>query len=228
MSAARAPFRGKPAAARGDARGDARRKSRITLVHVGKRDLRLDDATYRAMLQAHGGHSSTADMSLAELDRVLAHMQRSGFRVKVRAGSGAASTAAPARTMDASATSSKARAMWIMLHDLGVVRDPSEAALTAYCKRVCKVDVLHWVRDAVPLLESLKGWLSRALPVALGPYLTQPCDEWAGHMPVRWRADWAALAADLHNGGVAGGKNGLLQREVALWRMVAESKKSQG
>ena len=64
-----------------------------------------------------------------------------------------------------SAEARKARALWLMLHELGQVRDPSERALGSYCKRVLKVDALQWTDGQIwRLIESLKDWAMRVLP----------------------------------------------------------------
>lgn len=55
------------------------RKKLVQLVHIGKGKLRLDDETYRDMLQVHGGAGSTSDMTVAQLERVLAHLRSCGF-----------------------------------------------------------------------------------------------------------------------------------------------------
>lgn len=64
------------------------------------------------------------------------------------------------------------RAIWIEMHKAGIVRDGSEAALTAYAKRMSSqlnggigVDSLEWLeRDtqlAIAVLEALKQWQRR-------------------------------------------------------------------
>ena len=62
------------------------------------------------------------------------------------------------------------RALWLFLHVLGEVRDPSEKALAAYVKRIAKVDDLRWATgDAVTaLIETMTKWaLRRALPATV-------------------------------------------------------------
>lgn len=54
-------------------------KKLVQLVHVGKSKLRLDEDTYRAMLVTHGGADSTTGMTVAQLERVLAHLRTCGF-----------------------------------------------------------------------------------------------------------------------------------------------------
>jgi phage gp16-like protein len=114
------------------------RVSMIRLIHVARRDLALDDGAYQAIIQAQtGGKTSSADCSLEELDAVLAHMRRSGFRVRH-------AKTAKSRKIDTSAQAKKVRAIWLLLFQIGEVRDPSESALASYCKRIAKVDDLHW------------------------------------------------------------------------------------
>ena len=130
----------------------------VKLIHVAKRELRMDEPTYRAMLLASGGAQSTAHMAAPALERVLAHLKRSGFKVRV--------PAAPSRPLDTRTQARKVRALWLMLHALGVVRDPSEAALAAYVKRIAGIDALQWAREAQlhQLIETLKRWAMRYLP----------------------------------------------------------------
>lgn len=54
-----------------------------------------------------------------------------------------------------------------MLHELGAVQNPSEAALSAYVKRIDKVDDLEWMRDPEKVIETLKKWAQRYLPDAI-------------------------------------------------------------
>ncbi len=60
----------------------------------------------------------------------------------------------------------KIRALWLFLHQLGAVKDPSEAALATYVKRVTKVDALQWTdgHQTEVLIETLKKWAMRYLP----------------------------------------------------------------
>ena len=54
--------------------------------------------------------------------------------------------------------------MWISLHQLGAVRDPSEAALEAFARRQLGVDRLRWAvaSEANALIEALKQMAERA------------------------------------------------------------------
>lgn len=145
---------------------DAARQRLIRLIHVAKRDLALDDDTYRDILQAVGKKASSADLSVPELETVLEHLKRSGFKIRSKPKT---SQAIPSRPLAQDAESQKIRALWLFLHQLGAVKNPSEAALGAYTKRVIGVDALQWLTQpqAARLIESLKKWAMRFLPGAV-------------------------------------------------------------
>lgn len=145
------------------------RATLIRLIHVARRELQLDEDTYRTLLRtASGGLDSTALMDRRQLQAVLDQAKRSGFAVR--------SSRAPGRRLDQSAEARKVRALWLFLHHLGAVRDPGEAALAAYCKRIAKVDDLHWAGQGqiATLTETLKKWALRGvLPAAVGQLASQ-------------------------------------------------------
>jgi len=144
------------------------RQSLIRLIHVAKRDLALDDETYRAMLVAATGQASSANLSVPQLERVLAHMKKSGFTVKHKARADrprySPHTAGTlSRPIHQDAQSRKIRALWLSLHEMGAVRDASEAALGAYVKRITRIDSLRWLDadQASHVIETLKQWQAR-------------------------------------------------------------------
>lgn len=174
----------------------------IRLVHVARRDLRLDEETYRSVLRAQGGESS-AHMNAAQLQKAVDAMKAMGFKVASK-GKAPASPAISTRSrriggsaapggsvvLAGDAESRKARAMWLTLHAIGQVRDPSEAALLAYARRQTGVERMEWVRDMVPVLEPLKAWLLRSLPQVLAPYLRAPAKTWAARQDAVWHDNW--------------------------------------
>lgn len=143
---------------------DANRKRLIKLIHVARREFEragtMDEPTYRTMLRTAGGKDSTADMDVQALERVLAHAKRAGFKVRAKASD---------RRQDTRPEARKVRALWLFLHALGVVKDPTEAALADYVKRIGKVDDLHWANGQamLALVETLKKWAMRFLPAAV-------------------------------------------------------------
>ena len=141
-----------------------RRAQLIKLIHVARRDLerqgKLDEPGYRAILQAVGGAESAAAMDVPTLDRVLERLKKAGFQVRPKAGD---------RRQDTRREATKVRALWLFLHALGVVKDPSEAALAKYVKRIAYVDDMHWAdgQAMLRLIETLKKWCMRFLPAAV-------------------------------------------------------------
>lgn len=215
----------------------AERTRLIRLVHVGRRELKLDDGEYRAILQAQGGADSSALMSVGQLQRVVDYLKRQGFKVATKAKTARAevlskaqrtglSTAATAITLASDPESRKARALWLMLHSIGEVRDPSETALRAYARRQCGVDRLEWVTDAHPLIESLKAWALRALPAYVRPYLERDVTHWAGHMSPVWRENWAHAVAPFKT-GMAMTSQQALNSLVPVWKLISTAQSSQ-
>ncbi|MBU1352135.1 MAG: regulatory protein GemA [Gammaproteobacteria bacterium] len=141
-----------------------RRATLIKLIHVAKRELGqksgLDDLAYRDILRAIGNTESLAAMDVPNMERVLAHMKSKGFQVRPKAGG---------RPLAVTPDARKVRALWLFLHVLGEVRDPSEKALAAYVNRIAKVDDLRWAgsRSIENLIETLKKWAMRRLPAAV-------------------------------------------------------------
>lgn len=147
------------------------RQRLIRLIHVAKRDLSLDDETYRSILQRFGRKESSSDLTVPELEQVLEHLKRSGFKVrsKGKPAKPKAVKTKPSRPLAQDAESKKIRALWLFLHELGAVKNPSEEALATYVKRIAGVDALQWIsgEQAERLIETMKKWAMRFLPDAV-------------------------------------------------------------
>lgn len=156
-------------------RDDIRQKL-IRLIHVARRDLSMDEDSYRAILLRIGKKASSADLTIPELERVLEHMKHSGFKVRSKSKSTpkAGQTKSP-RALAVDSESKKIRALWLFLNELGAVKNPSEEALAAYVKRIAGVDALQWVsgEQAERLIETMKKWAMRFLPQAVNELVPQ-------------------------------------------------------
>ncbi len=130
------------------------RQRLVRLIHVAKRDLALDDETYRAVLLRIGGKESSSDLAIAKLQMVLEHLKRSGFKVRSNPSK---------RPLADDAQSKMARGLWLQLANMGVVRNASEEALAAFVLRMTKVAALQWLSSdqASQLIEHLKEWRQR-------------------------------------------------------------------
>lgn len=143
----------------------AEEKKLRQLIHVARRELQMDDATYRTMLRAAGGADSTSIMRAPQLRKVLDQAKRAGFQVRAKRPDGR-----PDRAQDTRLEARKVRALWLFLHALGAVKNSSETALAAYVKRIAYVEDMSWARgDAMTrLIETLKSWAMRGcLPDAV-------------------------------------------------------------
>ncbi|QQQ17769.1 regulatory protein GemA [Brevundimonas vitis] len=145
--------------------GDSRARA-IAKVKIAAKQLGLDDATYRAMLSRITGQDSAAKCTEAQLGRVLDEMKAKGWKASKPAARSerSASSTRHAAKQAVSPLALKARAMWISLHQLGEVRDPSEAALEAFARRQLGVDRLQWAvpSQGAALIEALKAMAERA------------------------------------------------------------------
>ncbi len=137
------------------------RRGLIAKIHVAKKQMGMDEDSYRAMLRRHGTDSAST-MSLEQLESVLQEMQAKGFKPTPPKKAGARKQA------DGEAVK-KIRALWLFLHQIGAVNNPTEAALAVYAKRMVGVDDLRWVDGtrSTRLIETLKNWAVRVLPEKL-------------------------------------------------------------
>lgn len=130
----------------------------IKLIHVARRELGMDDDTYRLMLAGMsglGGATSTADLSFSNLLKVLEQLKLLGFKVRPNK--------AQKRPLADGVQAKKIRSIWLSLHDLGAVRDPSEEALGKFISSMTNVSALQWLTTAQAsrVIEILKQWMGR-------------------------------------------------------------------
>lgn len=128
--------------------------STLAAIHVAKKQLGLDDDTYRATLLQIVGKDSAKAMTEAERQRVVEELRRRGF---TKASNG------PRKRLQGR-FAAKLQALWIAGWNLGVVADRDDAALIAFVKRQTSIDHVRFVRDpedADKAIEALKAWLAR-------------------------------------------------------------------
>lgn len=143
-------------------KNDAYKNSLIQLIHVGRRDLRLAEDDYRAMLVEQTGKNSAAKLGIRDLEKVVEHLKSRGFVIRAKP-KGKAAPARRERIPQSGDQVRKIRSLWLELRDLGVLRDSSEAALGKYVKRIVGVDRLEWLGslEGSQVIETLKQWVER-------------------------------------------------------------------
>ena len=118
----------------------------LRTLHARARALGIDRDLRHSIQLAVTGKESAADMTPAELRRVIDSFGRQprGDRL-------------PAHPMTA-----KLRALWISGWHLGVVRDRSDRALSAYVAQALGLDAARWAKDRMPAaVEEVKRLLAR-------------------------------------------------------------------
>ncbi|CAN5611899.1 hypothetical protein BH10PSE5_BH10PSE5_01450 [soil metagenome] len=143
------------------------RQALTAKIHIGAKELGLAEDTRRDVLEKVTGHRSGKDCTDAQLIMVLAHYRSLGWSPAGAAKPPVARKAPAARAERNPAKhplAKKARALWISLHQLGAVRDPSERALEAFGKRQLGVDRLQWADQGHSngLIGALKAMAERA------------------------------------------------------------------
>ncbi|RVN34516.1 gp16 family protein [Sinorhizobium meliloti] len=130
----------------------------LAAIHVAKKQLGLDDDTYRSKLTNITGKASAKDMTEDERQKVLTVFRDEGFAV---AENGRRPDGRPKLTGRFAA---KLQALWIAAHNLGIVENRDDAALIAFVKRQTGIDHVRFLKfpdDARKAVEALKAWIAR-------------------------------------------------------------------
>ncbi|EHE9178898.1 DUF1018 domain-containing protein [Salmonella enterica] len=146
------------------------RASLITLMHVARRELRLDEDTYKDALRTATGKTSCRDMTIPELSKALAAFKKRGFKVRSKPQN---------RALKPATVTAKIRAIWRLMHAQGFLASDSEAALNAWVRKQTAsanggegVANYQWLERepalASDVLERLKRWHRREMLRALG------------------------------------------------------------
>jgi len=134
--------------------------AQLAKVHIAKKDLGLDDETYRVIVQRVTGHASSGECTSQQLDRLLAEFRRLGWTPRPK-GSKPKSKSPRVR---------KIWALWGQMCRDGLVEAASRAeqrtALRTFVKRMTGVADPEWLKthQASQVIEGLKAWRKRGLP----------------------------------------------------------------
>lgn len=143
------------------------------LINIARNQLGMDDDSYRAMVNRINGGKGTSlkDCNMTELNLILKELKAKGFKVKPVKVGGFKSRRVkqPKTTNDGLPLPADIRdkmlSLWIEMHQQGIIRDGSDAGLTAYCRNRTGKDHWHWITEyeAIDMIEGLKTWQSREL-----------------------------------------------------------------
>jgi phage gp16-like protein len=139
----------------------AARNKLLAKVHVLKTQRRLDDETYRDLLEQVTGQRSAKLCSERDLIAVCARLEAK----------------APA-TLAVGPFHLKIKALWISGWHLGIVGNPSDEAMLAFVTRQTGLQALQWLRDpadAKRAIEGLKSWITRVGVVKWDEYNGSNC-----------------------------------------------------
>ena len=104
----------------------------IQLIHIAKQQLRMDELSYRMLLNELTGKNSTKQMTIMQLIKVLEAMENKGFKKTTKRHHSPTTENAKVNSLIAH----KIRAIWIEMSKQGLVRDGSENALNVWVRGV--------------------------------------------------------------------------------------------
>lgn len=132
------------------------RTAELAQIHVAKKQLGLDDDTYRAILWTVGRVRSAKDLDWTGRKALLEHFKAKGWKP-------APPKAAKAVKPVSGGQDGLIRALWSELHAAGKVRDPSDAALGSWLARNKWPQRTEWLNghQVTQAIEALKKWLAR-------------------------------------------------------------------
>ncbi|EBP9897901.1 DUF1018 domain-containing protein [Salmonella enterica subsp. enterica] len=142
----------------------------ISIIHVARRELRLDEDTYKDALRTATGKISCRDMTLLELSKALAAFQKRGFKVRSKPQN---------RALKPTTVTAKIRAIWRLMHVQGFLSSDSESVLNTWVRKQTAlanggegVANYQWLERepalASDVLERLKRWHRREMLRSLG------------------------------------------------------------
>ncbi|MGA9722681.1 MAG: regulatory protein GemA [Candidatus Binatus sp.] len=143
---------------------DPRRRVELAAIHVAKKQLRLDDDLYQAIVERVSAKfratpiSSSGQMTPRERKALLEEMRTLGFR-RIERPERWEKPLAPGEGQF-----KKILALWAELGATGTLHDGSEKALRAFVKKMTGLESPRWLTAAQSnkVIEGLKAWLARA------------------------------------------------------------------
>ena len=141
--------------------GKAGRNGMIAKVHIAKKDLGLDDDTYRALLANITGKDSCSKMSMPDLEKLIKSLVNDyGWKVKIK--NPKTGIERPFKPKADERSQRFIFRLWVMLAQYNVVNDKSREACNSWMRRVHGLPV-EWCggTELNRATEQLKAWGKR-------------------------------------------------------------------
>jgi phage gp16-like protein len=120
-------------------------RNELVRIHIAKKELGLDDSSYRAILRDRYRKESSAHLTGSEAEDLIDLFRQKGWRPASLAQRGLI------------------YALWRRLESLGGINHPGEKALASFIEHATGKDSPRrlTVREASRVIEMLKNWLER-------------------------------------------------------------------
>ncbi len=128
------------------------RRKKLAIIHIAKKELGLDDETYRALLWGACRLSSAKDLQTeAQYQRIMKAFRQAGYQSPLP---GAGKVRDPQLA--------KCYALWCELHKWGAIKQKKYTTMMswAYTRLGGRQDILRGDQKAL-LIEELKAWIAR-------------------------------------------------------------------
>ena len=124
----------------------------VSRIHIARKELALEEESYRAILRRITGHDSCSKLDAEQLRAVIAEFERLGLRPRVR------------RSVKPHVR--KVYAVWGSM--AGLVEDSGRGALHAFVLRQTGISSAEWLdgAQANKVIEGLKAWRKRMAEAA--------------------------------------------------------------
>ncbi len=157
---------------------DPERLRLLRLLHLGRRQLGLSEADYRALLQDRTGQASAAALDPAGLRALLAALAELGF-VPRAPGTNRLSSRPAIRLIFG---------LWTELGRKGLLENASRPALFAFVKRMSGVDHPDWLEPAAAqaVIEALKAMRVRGKGSGAGDVTSTSSSSYGSSRIPRW------------------------------------------
>lgn len=129
----------------------------LAAIHVGNKQLGLDEDTARDLYERVTGKRSLREMNERQLQLIVTEQRRQGFK--------------PAEKGLQGPFAKKLQALWIAAWNLGIVRDRTDAAMLSFIKRQTSIEHTRFLLDAddaAKAIDALKAWMTREAGVDWG------------------------------------------------------------